>query len=63
MAGGKDRADGGAGGFLRSPDLANGEVAANIDLSAEVVFDGLAWGQGHLLVPTQDGRLYCFECE
>ena len=63
IGGGKDRADREAGGFLRSLDLADGKVVSNIDLSAEVVFDGIAWGQGHLLVPTQDGRLHCFRCE
>ena len=63
VGGGKDRADSDAGGFLRALDLASGQVAWEIDLSAEVVFDGIAWGQGHLLVPTQGGRLYCFESE
>ncbi len=58
VAGGSDRTNTLAGGFLHTIDLQSGLPAQKIDLPAEPVFDGVAVARGFILVATQDGQLH-----
>ncbi len=60
LAGGMDRADTHAGGFLRTVDLQSGQMVQELKLPAESVFDGLAIARGRIFVATQDGQLHVF---
>ncbi|MFN3193032.1 MAG: PQQ-binding-like beta-propeller repeat protein [Aureliella sp.] len=61
VAGGLQRSDVHAGGFLRIIELASGNVVSENTLASEAVLDGLSLAANRILVATQDGKLSCFE--
>jgi len=63
VAGGIDRTNALAGGFLQTVDLQSGQVVQKIDLPAEPVFDGVAVARGILFVATQDGKLHAIRAQ
>lgn len=63
IAGGVNRADCLAGGFLRSIELGNPKQVKNLVLPAEAALDAMAIGRGRLLISTQDGQVHCYSAE
>lgn len=59
-AGGSDRADVNATGWLRVLDAEQGRELCSVSLLAEPVFDGIALADGRIFIATQDGQLHCF---
>ena len=63
VAGGKDRTDVMAGGWMKVLDMKSGTEYFSTELPAESVFDGISLAQGRIFVSTQDGQLHCFDSE